>query len=89
MFERVVQRRRGQLAERVGEQVGPRGAVEVEHHSATLCVGTDGSARQPDAAPGHGNPMARARPQNPSRSSSALAAASTAAIASGLPWNFR
>ena len=34
--ERVVQRGRQQLAERVGEQVGPRGAVEVERHRRDL-----------------------------------------------------
>ncbi len=74
--ERVVQRRRQQLAEGIGEQVGPRGAVEVEHHSATLCGAADARPR-------------RQSPQKCSRSSSALAAASTAAMASGLPWNFR
>ena len=110
--ERVLRRRRQQLAERVGEQVGPRGAVEVEHHSATLCAGTDASARRRGGSNSVSNPLsrccstqtvgwtlsyskcaqpegARHRPQNPSRSSSASAAVTTAAIASGLPWNLR
>ena len=34
--ERVVQRRREQLAERVGEQVGARCPVQVKRHGATL-----------------------------------------------------
>ena len=67
-----------QVAEGVGEQVGPRGAVEVEHHGATLCAAADATGWAPPNSP-----------QNCSRSSSDLAAASTSAIASGLPWNFR
>ena len=57
--ERVLQRRRQQLAEGVGEQVGPRGAVEVEHHSATLCAGTDASGGAGGGSNSVSNPLSR------------------------------